>query len=224
MIERIDRKLTEWVGDILGDVKVWLGAPEKKDTDTVGVYLTDILPSSPAHVTRRAPLQVMLCYLLTVWSEEPLEAHKMLSRLIFAAMEHPEFEVDLAEVPAQTWSAFGIKPRPSFKIRLPLRVERTDLTTHRVRGPMEIRRTSISAMEGIVIGPADQPIDNARISLPACKLITTTDSRGRFAFESVPLLSQGMLKLHVEARGREVVREIASTEMIEEKLIIHIDL
>jgi hypothetical protein len=223
MIEGIDEKLVEWVGALLGDVEVSLGAPEEKKTDSIGLYLTDILPSSPAHVARRPPLQVTVRYLITAWAERPIDAHRMLSRLLFAAMEHPEFEVDLEEMPTQIWTAFGVKPRPSFKIRLPLRFERTDLTEHRVGGPIELRRAPLSAMKGVVMGPGGQPLGNARVGLPACGLSTNTDSRGRFAFESVPVRSAG-LQLHITARGREMVRAVRPTEMNEGEFIIHFDL
>ncbi|WP_373500505.1 hypothetical protein [Desulfococcus sp.] len=222
MIEGVDEKLVEWVGGLLGDVEISLGAPEEKSADAVGIYLMDILPSSPAHVTRRAPLQVMLRYLFTAWAEKPRDAHNMLSTLLFAAMEHPEYEVDLEEVPAQVWRAFGVRPRPSFKIRLPLRVERTDRTAHRVGGPIELRRAPLSGMQGVVTGPGGIPIANAQVALPACRLAVVTDSRGRFAFDAVPALSSAM-QVRVLARGREMVRPVEQKEMNAGELMIHFD-
>ncbi len=223
MIEHVDEKLAAWAGSLLDDVEIFLGPPEEKQTAAVGIYLIDILPASPAHVTRRAPLQVMLQYLLTAWAETPTDAHRMLGRLLFAAMEHPEYEVDLGEVPAQVWHAFGIRPRPSFRIRLPLRVERSDLTTQRVGGPVELRRSSLSPMQGVLLGPGRDPLGNAHVALPSCGLKTTTDSRGRFSFDAVPL-REAPMGMHITARGREMVKTVAPAEMTSGALIIHFDL
>lgn len=223
MIEHVDEKLVEWVGGLLGDIEISLGAPEERSTDGVGIYLMDLLPSSPAHLTRRAPLQVMLRYLFTAWAEKPLDAHRMLSTLLFSALAHPEFEVELEEVQAQVWRAFGVRPRPSFRIRLPLRVEREDLTSRRVSGPVELRRAPLSPLRGVVTGPEGVLVANARVALPSCSLSTVTDSRGRFAFDAVPALSSTM-QVHVLARGREMVRALEQKEINEGELIIHFDL
>lgn len=223
MIERVDEKLVEWVGGLLGEIEIWLGAPEERQTDGVGVYLMDLLPSSPAHLTRRAPLQVTLRYLFTTWAGKPLDAHRMLSTLLFAALANPEFEVELEEVPPPVWQAFGVRPRPSFRIRLPLRVEREDLTARRVGGPVELRRAPLYPLRGVVTGPAGVPVANARVELPSCSLSAMTDPRGRFAFDAVPALSSAM-QVRVIARGREMVRGLDPKEIHEGELIIHFDL
>lgn len=223
MIERVDEELMEWVGGLLGDIEISLGAPEERSTAGVGIYLIDLLPSSPAHLTRRAPLQVMLRYLFTTWAEKPLDAHRMLGTLLFAALSHPGFEVELEEVQAQVWQAFGVRPRPSFRIRIPLRVEREDLTSRRVGGPVELRRAPLSPLRGVVMGPAGVPVANARVVLPSCGLSAVTDPRGRFAFDAVPALSPAM-QVRVLARGREMARALEPEEIQEGELIIHFDL
>lgn len=223
MIESVDQKLIEWAGTLLGGTEISLGAPTQEDADVVGIYLMDILPSSPARGTRRAPLQVMLRYLVTTGAQNPLNAHKMLGRLLFAAMEHPEYEVELAPVSARVWAAFGIMPRPSFMICLPLRFERPDLTKHKVSAPIEIRRSPLSSMHGVVVGPENIPLGNAHVELPACNLVTCTDSNGRFAFDVVPALPP-VKQLHIRARGQEMVRSIEQTDINQGELRIHFDL
>jgi hypothetical protein len=223
MIEHIDEKLMAWVKTMMGDVEVSLDSPEEKNVDTVGIYLINILPSSPAHVTRRAPLQVMLQYLITVWSKTSLAAHKMLGVLLFSAMEHPEFEVDLAEMPAQLWNAFDIKPRPAFTIRLPLRLERIDLTTQRVVTPIEVQRTRLAKMQGVILGPKDIALHNAQVALPACGMKSTTDSLGRFFFDAVPV-RDSPLQIFISARGREMIKAVGPEELLSGELIIHFDL
>jgi hypothetical protein len=52
---------------------------------------------------------------------------------------------------------------------------------------------------------------------------TTTDSRGRFAFDTVPE-RDAPLELHITARGREMVRAVKPKEMNQGEVIIHFDL
>lgn len=223
MIENIDQKLMEWAGALISGIEVSLGAPEEKDGEAVGMYLMDILPSSPAHGKRRAPLQVMLRYLITTCAKKPLDAHEMLGRLLFAAMEHPEYEVELGPVSAHVWAAFGIVPRPSFMICLPLRFERPDLTKHKVSAPLQIRRSPLSTLQGVVVGPESTPLSNACVSLPTHNLVAYTDSHGRFGFDIIPTLPPGT-QLHIRARGQEMVRSVEQIETNQGELLIRFDL
>lgn len=142
MIDRIDRLLKDWVGTVLEDTEVWLLPPrELADKRAVGLYLIDLLHTPPVHNSRRLALQISLRYLVTTWAEHPEDAHRMLGDLVFAAMEHTEFEVDLEPVPTELWSAFGLAPRPSFRLRLPLRRERPEPAIPRVRTPVEVKGT-----------------------------------------------------------------------------------
>lgn len=144
MIEDIDRQIVEWIGTVLTDVEISLMPPgDMGDKTLIGLYLKDILPSSPVHTHRRPPLQVSLRYLITSWDKDPVKAHRMLYQLLFAALEHDEYDVELKPLAAQVWRAFGLPPRPSFMLRLPLRFDRPDQTTHVVRSPVEVRKKNI---------------------------------------------------------------------------------
>ena len=82
----------------------------------------------------------------------------MLGMLVFAAMEHTEFEVELAPIPAQLWQAFGVVPRPAFMFRLPLRMERPESNVKRVLAPLAIRYSRTTSISGVVMGSRDLPI------------------------------------------------------------------
>ncbi|HZH77837.1 MAG TPA: hypothetical protein VEY88_17555, partial [Archangium sp.] len=68
--------------------------------------------------------------------DSPERAHHVLGQLVFAAMEEPEFEVDLAPLPVALWSALGVPPRPALS---PARAARARasraLRASRIRSP-----------------------------------------------------------------------------------------
>ncbi|MCP4625102.1 MAG: hypothetical protein GY850_16475 [bacterium] len=222
MIEEIDQRLSEWIGGILTeDIEVSLLPPKAEGVEkTVGLYLKDILSSAPTSGARRPPLQVLLRYLVTSRAETPAEAHNMLGRLLFAAMEHPEFEVELDPIPAEVWTAFGTIPMPAFMLRLPLRLERPEKPVRLISSPIEVQNSPIVSMDGTVTGPGETPLTNARVELSTHNLVARTDIKGRFIFPAVPA-KPAIKKVRIIARGRELFKEVDYTKIKQEPLIIH---
>jgi hypothetical protein len=220
----VSLKKSEWIGSVLaGNIKVSLlppaGAGDKK---VVGLYLKDILPSAPTRGTRRPPLQVLLRYLITASAKNQADAHNMLGQLLFAAMEHPEFEVELEPVPAEVWTAFGTIPVPSFMLCLPLRLERPEESVRLIRSPIEVNQSPLASMGGTILGPEETPLANARVELSTHNLVTRTDIKGRFIFPAVPT-EPAQKKMRILARGRELSREVDYAKIQQEPLIIHFD-
>jgi hypothetical protein len=225
MIEGIDQSLSEWIASVLGeDIEVSLLPPgDPGDKKIVGLYLKDILPSAPTRGTRRPPLQVLLRYLITARAKNPQEAHHILGQLLFAAMEHPDYEVELDPIPAQVWTAFGTIPMPAFMLRLPLRVERAQKPVGLIRSPIEVRQSPLVRMEGMVMGPEETPLANARVELSTHNLVARTDVKGRFVFATVPT-EPVLKKVRILARGRELFKEVDYKQTKQkEPLIIHFD-
>jgi hypothetical protein len=164
----------------------------------------------------------LLRYLVTSWAENQAEAHNMLCQLLFAAMEHPEYEVELEPVPAEVWTAFGTIPMPSFMLCLPLRLERPEAPVRLIRSPIEVNQSPLASMEGTILGPEQTPLTNARVELSTHNLVTRTDIKGRFIFPAVPS-EPAKKKLRMIARGRELFKEIDYTKIKQEPLIIHFD-
>jgi hypothetical protein len=224
MIEQVDQRLREWIGSVLTEaVEVSMLPPAGKgDKKVVGLYLKDILPSAPTRGSRRPPLQVLLRYLVTCRAKNQAEAHNMLGQLLFAAMEHPEYDVDLGQVPAEIWTAFGTIPMPSFMLCLPLKLERPQEPIRLIRSPIEVNQSPIASMEGSILGPEETPLTNARVELSTHNLVTRTDIKGRFIFPAVPT-APTQKQLRIIARGRELSKEIDCTKIKQEPLIIHFD-
>jgi hypothetical protein len=198
-----DGKLKDWAGTVIPGADFWLGAPDARKTGRgLGLYLMELIQSPTPSGTRRAPLQLALRYLVTTWSEQPEDAHQMLADLMFAAMETKGFQVEPETVPLAVWAAFGVPPRPSFILRLPLLRERPEPSAKLVRGPLEIQSSPVVGFYGLLLGPGDVPLPNCRIELAALNLSTRTDYKGMFCFPTVP--SAGNKELLVKAKGFEL--------------------
>jgi hypothetical protein len=225
MIEEIDQRLSEWITGVLSeDIEVTLLPPgDMGDKKTVGLYLKDILPSTPNRGPRRPPLQVLLRYLIFSWAKSPRDAHQMLGKLLFAAMESPGYEVDLEPIPAEFWNAFGTIPMPAFMLRLPLTVERPEQRVHLIKSPIEVTKSNLASMGGIVLGPNEIPLTNARVELSTHNLVARTDIKGRFLFSSVPT-QPAKKKVCVIARGRKLFQEFDFTKIKQKPWIIHFDI
>lgn len=201
MIDEIDQRLKAWVGRVLGDAPVSLAAPDRESVDRdVGLYLLELGAAPPPRTSRRPPLRVSLCYLVTAGGESPERAHHLLGELVFAALEEPDFEVDLSPVPVPLWTALGVPPRPAFRLRVPLERERPMPSIPRVRQPLITRTVPAVPLLGRVVGPGDIPIPQALVELPSMGLSARTDARGRFRFASVPS-DTPLGRLEVRAKG-----------------------
>lgn len=222
MIDDVDRMLIDWIGSIADDAEVVLDLPQETGKKAVvSLHLFDLGNGVPTHRDQPAPLQIALRYLVSTWAPEPAVAHNLLGRLVFAAMENDEFEVDLDAVTADTWSAIGVPARPAFLLRVPLEQERAAAPFPRVRRPAEIRVFPTGSLAGVVVGPDEVPLPRARVELPALRLTTRTDVQGRFRFSAIPL-DRPELELRVRLKGLEVSTNAAAAAGAE-PLVIHFD-
>jgi len=203
MAEEFDRRLKDWVGTVLEGVDVSLTSPEDQRTGRgVGLYLLELVQSPLPSTNKRPPLQLVLRYLITAWSDKPEDAHQMLVALMFAAMENKDFQVEMEALPTTVWTAFGVPPRPSFILRTLLRQERPQPQTKLVREPLRVESSPIVGLHGLLLGPGDIPLADCRIEIPALHISTSTDHRGKFYFPAVP--ASGAKQLVVKAKGFEL--------------------
>src|SRR5208283_5349055 len=119
-------------------------------------------------------------------ADQPEEAHRLLGEIVFAAMDDPEFEVDLSPLPVNVWRAFGVPPQPSFILKVPVGKEKPKPKVGIVRQPLVVKWASLTSLHGIVLGPGDVALSGARVEFPGLDLVTHTDSNGRFRFSTVP--------------------------------------
>jgi hypothetical protein len=241
VIEQIDRRLQQWVENLFatepeaaaagrgaetGRVPVGFSlGPPRRAPDGAGVscYLFELCDAPPARGPQRAPLQLALRYLVTTWAQEPAAAHRLLGRLVFAAMGEPEWEVLLAPPSEAAWAAFGVLPQPAFILSIPLRLERPTPPAPLVRAPIQLQATPVASLAGVVLGPGEIPLAGALVELPALRQTRRTDRKGQFAFPMVPV-EPAELKLHVKARGRARWFDITRPSEADGPLVIHFEL
>lgn len=223
MIEDADRRLKDWAESVLEDTEVSLAPPRAAEAEhVISLYLTDILPAPRTSTSRRLPLQTSLRYLVTAWADDPETEHRQLGELVFAAMEHPEFEVELAAQPAEFWLAFGIAPRPAFMLRLPVQVERPEPHTGRVLYPLGVRVSPVVGLAGRLVGPQDIPLSGAQIELASLQLTTRTDAKGRFRFSAGPA-QPDTKELCIRLKGTERRVTVAHGADSAQPLVIRFD-
>jgi hypothetical protein len=204
MIDQADERLKDWAGGVVANVEIALSIPRAGESwRGISLYLLELVQRAPPRTTRRPPLQLWLRYLVTTWSDRPEDAHRMLSDLVFAAMEHSDFDVETDPIGVALWNALGLPPRPAFVLGMPLRRERPEPAGVLVRRPLVVKSSPLEPFHGVILGPGDVPLAAARVHIPALRLHAESDARGRFAFPAVPADPREKL-LVVKARGREV--------------------
>lgn len=203
MSDKLDNRLKCWIESVVNGVKVSLSPPEAETSGQgVGLYLLELMQSSAMSTMKPPPLQLTFRYLVTTWSEQPEDAHEILSQLFFAAMENKDFEVERNPPSFEVWRAFGVNPRPAFLLRAPLLQERPRNPAKLVREPVRVELISRVAFHGKIVGPADIPISHCLVEIPALGLSTSSDREGRFNFPGLP--SVGKTHFLLKARGREL--------------------
>lgn len=210
MIGEIDTQVRGWIREAVHGAEVWLGPPLPGENRTgVGLHLLRILPEPSPRGARPPPLRIRLEYLVSTWAEAPSTEHRLLAEVVVAALSRDDVQVAPEPVSVSLWAAFGVPPRPGLLVVASLRVERSAKPAPLVREPPIVRWVASGALAGVVVGPGDVPVANARIELPALDLRVATDADGRFRFPRVPATA-GETRLRVVARGRtqDVTREL----------------
>lgn len=205
MIDQADQRLLTWFRAVLQDSEdIALGPPGRLVNGRgVHLYLLGLAPFPSVRTNQRPPLQLKLRYLITTYAENEQEAHRLLGNLVFAAMDEPNFEVELDSLENGIWAAFEVIPQPYFILKIPLRRERPELPAHLVRQPPVVRTVPIASLSGQVIDHLDRPLSNAVVELVGLQRMQYTDLQGRFHFSSIPGDGENQ-QLRVTAKGRSL--------------------
>ena len=224
MIQNADRGVRDWAAGVLPGVEVALGPPaEPGSSARASLHLAELAdgPGIRTEHGKPPPVQIELRYLVTTAAPAPEEAHDLLGRLLVAAVERTEYQVDLTPPPGAMWTALGVAPRPAFTLRVPLVVERQAPRAKTVR---EVRLSAgpSRSLRGVVLGPGGQPVAAASVELPALGLHATTDRRGRFAFGRVPS-GPGARRAVVRARGKQTSVQLGDSPGPDDTWHIHFE-
>jgi len=218
-----DEQIEAWIRTIAATEEIGFASPDDtRRTQCVGVYLMEVAAMPVGRIAPLPPLHLTLRYLITVRMDDPHEAHRLLGDLLFAAMEHPTFEVEPGSPPLALWVALGAVVRPAFVLRLPLRRERPQAAVSRVRTPLIVRGTAAVPLHGVVLGPGDAPVADALVEMPALRYTRRTDTHGRFVFPNVPAGTPSP-DMRIEAKGYELRARATSPTSEREPLVIRFD-
>lgn len=202
MIGEVDQQLTAWVSDVLPGATVTLDGPAAAATADVGLHLFELADLPAARGGQRPPLQVQLSYLVTTGGADVGDAHERLGSLLFAALQHPDYDVRFPGGMAAYWAAARVPPQPSFVLAVPLRQELGIDAAPPVTSALRVQSVGSQALVGVVVGPGDVSIADAMVEVPSLALATRTDPRGRFRFSAVPT-GPTALQIRVRAKAQE---------------------
>jgi Pvc16 N-terminal domain len=223
VIQLTDEALKAWVQRVLGPIGMCLLSPSATcPRPGVGLYLMELVDNPPTRQNGPSPLQFGLRYLVTAWADDPEEEHRLLGELAFAALDDADLQVEFAPLPAATWAAFGIVPRPAFLLRVPIRRERPSPPPKLVRAPLVIQSTPMVSLFGKVLAPGDVPLFGVTVELPALELTEHTDAKGLFHFSPIPEEPRSKL-LHLRRNGRELQVTVDQPTSEAEPVVIQFD-
>jgi hypothetical protein len=224
MIDKADQRMVAWVQSIVGKIGVSLEFPQPPARgDGVSLYLMEVLPTPALRLVREPePLRLTLRYLVTTWAGSPVESHRMLAELMFAAMKTSGIEVETEGVPHSFWQTLAQPVRPSFVMRVPLLQPRTAKSVPTVRQPLVLKNSPLQPLLGQVLGPGEQVLMDALVELPTLNLSTRTDAQGRFCFVAVPTQPPVHL-LRIHAKGRQIDFSPTRQPSSDEPLLIHLN-
>ncbi len=224
MIAEIDHDLEEWIATVIDSkYKITFEHPGIRDNKpTVSVYLYQMENSIPRSVAREIPLEITLSYLLTVQSESQLDSHKNLGNLLFAAKSRSDLEIGFPSLAADFWQALGIAPLPHFTLRLPLVMARNVGQVPTIKAPPRIDIDSITNIKGFVLGPSNQPIANAKVTLANIKTVAYTDNKGLF---SIAADSKALHEFNckIDAKGKQFSISVPMQKTQNAPITIHLD-
>jgi hypothetical protein len=202
VIDDLDRQLTAWVDDVVPGATVTLDGPAASATADVSLHLFELSDLPAARGDQRPPLQVQLGYLVTTGGADVSSAHERLGALLFAALQHSDYEVRFPGDMAAYWAAAKVPPQPGFVLAVPLRQEVDAKPAPPVTSGLRVQSVGSQSLVGVVVGPGDIFIADAMVEVPSLALATRTDPRGRFRFSAVPTGSTA-LQIRVRAKAQE---------------------
>lgn len=202
MFDEVDKQLAAWATSNSSGLEISFRSPEAEtDKLRLYLYLLDVFPVPAGRGTVLPPIQMTLRYLIVPQGAEAAETHSILGKLMIAAMENSEFEVEKAPLPFEVWRAFGIAPQPSILLRVPFKYERTEKLAPPVRYPLTVKQTILETLQGR-ISVNQIPMMDAKVEIPKLKLFTKTDAEGNFNFASLPSVPSNK-DLVIRVKGRE---------------------
>lgn len=223
VISDTDEAVQAWITSVVEtQVDVSLAPPSAEVTGggppQVRAYLIGLAPAPPTR-ERIPPLQFWARYLITTWGDTPADEHRLLGRLVMAALHDRDQELDLAPPHHDVWRSFGVAPRPAFSLQVPVRVERAVKAAPPVLKPVILRPVPATTMVGRVLGQNDIPIAGAIVKHVQLDVTSRTNRQGLFRFGMVPAADESQT-ITVYAKGKHMSFGVRPADWRGEPMII----
>jgi hypothetical protein len=221
MLRPLLNDLQEWV-KAAAPAAAWLAdMPLTKEVaggTSASTYLLEMLPVPVPSIGRRPPLRWMLRFLVTCWALDLTEANALLTELAFAAAAQTNWQIEQEPVPLAIWTSFGIAPRPSFLLRIPLELAQEELPTAPRAKTLSLNAYTLVALRGVLLGPDDIPLSGGSVELPALNLRTETNAGGEFCLSGVP--GSAVNTLQARAKGSSLAIQCRANDYATSPLIL----
>lgn len=223
-LPQADDLLISWAQEILPSSEQLLTPPGTAAGESaVHLYLFALAASPPLRGPEPVPLQLMARYLVTTQGADPTQAHTLLDALIFNAMRHPLFEVDLAPIAPEMWVGFQVLPQPAFVLGIPVVVVDPVPQIPIVREPPTLTGVPMVALRGILLGPGEIPLANARVEYPSLKRVVRTNALGEFTLRGLSAEPQAKA-LRIKTKSKVFEMTVEQEDAGGERVIIHVPL
>jgi hypothetical protein len=212
------RLVEEWIRPAIGpavEVRFGnVGDPGLGGGKAIVLTLLDITPCpAPRRGTVPAPLQLRARYLVSVVGFDPTERGQCLAELAFLAGPLVRVELEASPPSLALWRSLGTPARPALVATVILERARVPRRVPLVREPLITEWTPSRPVSGVVVGPGRIPIAGALVEVEGAALATYSNSRGEFAFRSVPG-SEPPPMLLVSAKGTQLRVRVAADRLL----------
>ena len=192
-LAQLDQKLIDWITTTVGGVEVTLAIPTDSPTKGdrgINLYLMELIPElvprDSAQKRGKPPLKISCRYLVSAWDKGTKEEHDLLGKLAFETLQSRDYQMEKQPVSLDIWKSFGVNPRLSFTLSVPLWHEFSEPELPLVEEPIQLNNSPIKPLCGWIYGPNDIPLMGIRVSIPNLRRSTATGQDGQFIFSGVP--------------------------------------
>ncbi|MGE5722098.1 MAG: carboxypeptidase-like regulatory domain-containing protein [Sphingomonadales bacterium] len=181
----VTQQLLDWIDHQLPNISAVPVSLLKSDIgDGIEVRLLDLSTRAEPRSPDRLSHTLLLDYLITVRFADPLTEHRHVGELALAVLESPDLQLVTDRQVPEACRLLGLPPSAGLILRAELRRTRDLPRAPLVREPAITRLSPLAWLEGVVVGPGDQPVAGAMVVLEGSDRTHITGPDGHFRFPS----------------------------------------
>lgn len=179
----VTQHLLDWVRLQLPNVRAEPVSLLKSDIDEgVEIRLLNLAPRAEPRSHDRLSHVLAIDYLVTLRFADPLIEHRNVAELALATLESSDFQMVTDRQVPEACRLLSLSPSAGLILRAELRRTRELPRAPLVREPAVTRLSPLVWLEGVVVGPGDQPVADATVMLDGSNRTHVTGANGQFRF------------------------------------------